>query len=128
MVTSYSPSLGNNQCAAAGSQRQAVDVSFLRDVGLDAIGFAARLGHAADGESADFLRRRDVTIQKCGRKVADGDVVETVAFLIGRQPLVHGDIQRQQVADHVAVFDPGQAPECVRAAGVRIFSRMVVQC
>ena len=77
----------------------------------------------AEGEPADLLGRDHVAVeQDRGDRKHVGDVVEPVARLVGRQqrPLV--DLQRQQVANRVAVLDTVQAVDG-RAARIRVGRR-----
>ncbi len=94
-----------DQDTAAGAEWQALDVVLLRDIGADAEGVAARgFAGRADGETGDFLRGGDVAVEEGGRKVTDGDVVETVAGLVVREQGGGVDIDGEEIADGVAIL------------------------
>ena len=96
-----------------------------------------RLG-AADGQPADLLCRRQVSLQQGRREIADRHVVETVARLIARQQRGDVDVEREQVANRILVFGAIEAAErigttrvgvvcgnCVESRGERVHRRLV---
>src|SRR6516162_4113757 len=85
-----------NQRATARADRQALGALFLRDVRLDSDGVAARRPvRSPDSQPADFLRRGDVTIEQCRRKLANGHIVETMTGFICRQQRGCVNIERE---------------------------------
>ena len=67
-------------------------------------------GRIAHGELADAARREHVAAEQRRRHRQHlGDVVEALVRLVGRQQLLGVDLQRQQVADGVAVLEAVQA-------------------
>ena len=106
--------------AAARADRQTGHMIFLRQIGRqpNGVGLQRRLC-AADRETADFLRGRNVAVQERRRKIADRDVVEAVSAVIRWQQRRGVDVERQQVSDGVLIFGSIQATERLRATGVR---------
>ncbi len=109
--------------AAARAERQPFDVIGLRAVGRHAIGADGRrdVGVAHRG-ARDFPRGREVTIHQ--RRIGAehvGDVVEAVRLAVVRQQRVGVDLEREQIADRVAVLGAVQvdAAICGRGSGSR---------
>src|SRR6185503_9912690 len=91
--------------AAARAERQALHVRLLaarrREVRLAA---GARIG-PADGADRDLPRGADVLLHERRRHLEAGrDVVEVLDLFVLRQELDGVDLEREQVADRVAVF------------------------
>ena len=97
--------------AAHGAERQPLDVLVLRQILRHAIGVAAGAqGGIAHGHGADAGRRREVALLQRGRHAEHvGDVVEAEGGIVGRQQRGHVHVERQQVADGVAVLGPVEA-------------------
>ena len=103
--------------AAAGAEGQALEVLFLGEIGREVDGLAAgRPGGDADGQPADFPGGGEVAFEQRGREVADGDVVEAVAGLVGGEQVGDVDVEGEEVADGVLVFGAIEAAEGVGAA------------
>jgi hypothetical protein len=81
-------------------------VIVLRQIGSNAKGFdRGRDLRAAHSERADFPCSRQISLHQRRRYPEYGtDVVEAVSFLIGRKQRGDVDIQREEVAQRVAVF------------------------
>ena len=99
--------------SAARAERQAFDVLVLRKVGARAIdragGADRRIAHR---QPADIPRSRHVAFEQRRRSFQDvRNVVETVAFVVGRQQGRGIDIERKQIANRVGVFGSIQAME-----------------
>src|SRR5262245_34399226 len=93
----------------------------LRDIGRDANNVALKRGlRASDGQRADFLRGRNVSVQKSGRQVTDRYVVEAVTALIGRQERCGVDIDRQEISDCVLILGTIQTTQRFSAAWIRL--------
>ena len=60
----------------------------------------------------------EVAFEQRGREFSDGDVIETVAGIVGRQERGDVDIEREKIADGVVIFGAIEAAEGVCAAGV----------
>ena len=92
--------------AAARAERQAVDVAQLRELAADPVlGRAGRRGLVADRHRADALRDQQVALEQQRRRAQRrGDVVEAEVGAVARQQLVDVDVERQQIADGVAVL------------------------
>ena len=60
--------------------------------------------------AADFLRRRDVSVQESRGQVADGDVVEAVTAFIGGQERRGVDVEGQQIPDGVLILGAIETP------------------
>ncbi len=128
---SYSPSCGN----VYGTTRpprvpigQAIDVLLLREVRCHAKRLAAR--HAtrpADREPADLLRGRHVALEQRRRQLADRDVVEPVARFVGRQERGNVHVEREQVADGVAVLGTREPADRRGAARIRPHGRRAIE-
>ena len=110
--------------SAARAKRKPGDVRFLRAIGRqpNRIGLQRRL-NAANREAAYFLRSGDVAIEKRRGEVTDGHVVETMTALVGRQQRVDVDVERQEIADSVAIFRSIEAAQRLGPAGVWLFRR-----
>ena len=107
--------------AAARAERQPFDVIGLRAVGRHAIGADGRrdVGVAHRG-ARDFPGGAQVAIHQ--RRIGAehvGDVVEAVRLAVVRQECVGVDLEREQIADRVAVLGAVQAVQRF-AAGVRV--------
>ena len=114
--------------AAAGAEGKFVEMLFLRKVGGEDDGFAAGRAHgAADREAADFLRGGEITFEQSGREFADGDVIETVAGIVGREQRGDVDVEAEQIANRVLIFGAVQAAEGVGAAGIGLRGGGVVE-
>ena len=108
--------------AAARPERQVLaHAAFLPERVRHRVGLDRRSDRGvAEGQPADLPGRGHVAVeQHRGDRQHVGDVVEPVARLVRRQqrPLV--DVQRQQIADRVAVLGAVQAMDR-RPAGIRI--------
>ena len=91
--------------AAARAHRQTRHVIVLREVAVHAEGLErGRDPGAGHRETADLPGRRQVAFHERRRDVQDRRVVvEAVGFLVGREQRRDVDVQREQVADDVAV-------------------------
>ena len=103
--------------AAACPERQAVDVPFLGEFAADRIldrpGHHVRIAHRL---RADALRRGQIPLEQEWRRVQRGrDVVEAEVRAVARQQPGHVDVERQQIANRVAVFSAVQAMHDVAA-------------
>ena len=97
--------------AAARAERQSFDVLALCEIGRSAErrDDRRRFG-VADREARDLRRRRQVLLEQRRRHAQHvRDVVEAVAFVVGRQELGRVDLEAEQVADRVAVLGAVQA-------------------
>ena len=114
--------------AAARAKRKPGDMRLLRPIGRqpNGVGLHRRL-RAADREAADFLRSRDVAIQKRWRQIPDGDVVEAVAAFVGRQQRIGVDVERQQISDGVLILGAIETTQGFGAAGVRLRRRRRIE-
>ena len=105
--------------AAAGPDRQILERLFLREVRRQddrvAAGRANRTPHR---QPADLPRRLDIPLQQRRRQIADRQVVEPVARFVIRQQRSRLDVEREQIADGVAVLGAIQAAEGVGAPGL----------
>ena len=119
---------------AARAERQAVDALILRQL----LGELMDVDHdrrpqVAHGEPRDLLGRRDVALHDDGRDEQQiGDVVEAARRVIGGQQqleieLARQVVEREQVADGVAVLGARQPPERRHLAGVRPRRRGLVE-
>ena len=99
-----------NQHAAAGAERQPLDVTVLGQPARRRIGDLARgEGAIAHGLATDLHRRGDVPLDERGRDAQRlRDVVEAFARAIRGKQRRHVHVQREQVADRVGVFGPVQ--------------------
>ena len=80
----------------------------------------------ADRQAADPARRRHVPIQQRRRgREHRRDVVEPVAGIVDRQPLARPDVDREQIADGVAVLGAIQ-PVHRRAPRIRVGHRRAI--
>jgi len=61
------------------------------------------------------------------REFAHRDVVESVAGLVGWQQRRHVDVDREQVADGIAVLGARESPDRRRASGTRMSRRGAVE-
>ena len=114
--------------AAARADRQPLDVLFLRQIRRDPDRVAAgRSARPPDRQPADFLGRGDVAIEQRRREIADRDVVEAMAGLVGRQKRGDVDIEREQIADRVLILRPRQPPEGRGPAGIRLRGRRAIE-
>ena len=119
--------IGANAKPAARAERQAVDALVLRQL----LGELMDVDHdrrtqVADGEPRDLLRRRDIALHDDGRDEQQiGDVVEAARRVIGRQQQLEIElgrqvVEREQVADRMAVLGAREAPERGHGAGLRL--------
>ncbi len=114
--------------AAARAKRQSLDVAFLSPIGPGAKRVAARrLRRAADRQSADLLRRRDVALQQRGRQVPQRGAVEAVIRLIRGQQGRGVDVEREQIADRVLVLGAVQPSQGRRPPRMRPRRRRSIQ-
>ena len=113
--------------AAARAERLARQRLVLAEIALDRVGDLGRRGVAlADGQAADFGRRRDVALEQRRRHAQHvGDVVEAVARVVGRQQGRGVHVERQQIADRVLVFGAVHAVQR-RASWIRLGRRGAV--
>ena len=108
--------------AAARADRQPLDVVVLRQVAADAERFLGRPDlRIADRQAADLPRRRKVPLHQHRRHAQHvSDVVEAVRAVVGRQERRDVDVERQQIADRVAVL---RAIEAMQHGPARIGMR-----
>ena len=107
--------------AGARAERLAVEVIFLGQVGRQNDGLRAGRAHRrADGEAADLLRGRQISLEQHRRQPADADVVEAMARVVARQQRRDVDLEVEQIADGVLIFRAVQPAERVGAAGIGI--------
>ena len=106
-----------HHAAAARAERQPVDVPFWlksRLIEYSAVP-ALHLG-IADRQRADALRGGEVAVEQQRRRAQRrGDVVEAEVAAVVRQQRGHVDVERQQIADRVAVLGAVQAVDDVAA-------------
>ena len=99
-----------NQDAAARPERQPHDVVILRRIGghfEDGLGWRR---HIADGQTADFSRRREIRFhQRRGQRERAGDVVKTVCRIVGRQEFCGVHLEPQHVTNRIRIFSAVQA-------------------
>ena len=108
-----------DQHAAAGALGQAFDLRLLTEVRRhpdDPPGRRRR--RDPRGEAADLLCRLDVAVQQRRGDRAQRDVVEALARFVRRQEFFDIDLNAEQVADGVAVFETGEPPDAVAVAGI----------
>jgi hypothetical protein len=101
----------SHERAAAGAERQALDVSVLAEFAADRIlGRTRPHARIADGERADALRGGEIALEEERRGLERRrDVVEAEVGAVARQERRHVDVERQQVANRVAVLGAVQA-------------------
>ena len=104
-----------NDPAAAGAERQAVDVASLREVTVDRVFRRRRLDlRIANGERADPLRGGDIAVEQKWRcRQRGGDVVEAEVAAVVWQQRRDIDVERQQIADRIAILDAVEAMDDV---------------
>ena len=109
-----------DQNSAARAERQTLDVLRLRKIRRRPVyGRHGRRGRIAHRERRDLRRRGQILLEQRGRYAQDvGDVVETVALVVGRQELGRIDVEREQIAHGVAVLGSIQAMDG-GGAGIR---------
>ena len=92
--------------AAARADRQTRHVIVLREIAAHAERLERRCdSRAGDGEAADLPRRREVSLHERRRDVQHRRVVvEAVGFLVWRQERGDIDVEREEIADGVAVL------------------------
>ena len=78
-----------------------------------------------DGQGADLLGSRNITIQQRGTECAGTDIIKPMALLVLRQQRADIDIEHQQIANHIVIFGARQAPE--RLGSARI-CRQAIKC
>ena len=102
-----------DDAASASAQRQALDMRVLSSVCGQSCGDAtwATL-FPTHRNSADFLRCRNVPIEKQWRQLGHSHVVESMARLICRQHFVNTYVNREQVMNCVAIFISIHPPDC----------------
>ena len=108
-----------DQQSAARAQRQAFDVVVLSAVRRRSVDL--RHGNErriADGHGADLARRGEILLEQRRRNLQYvRDVVEAVAFVVGRQQFFDVDFKVEQIANRIAVFRAIQAVKR-RSAGI----------
>jgi hypothetical protein len=114
--------------AAASADGEAVQVTFLGQVGRDPDRVAARRSsRPAYGEAADLLGCRDIAIEQGGGEIANGDVVEPVAGLVRGQQRGDVDVHGQQIAHRVLVLRPREPADRRVAPRVGVRGRGAVE-
>ena len=95
-----------DQHAAARADRQAFNVIVLREIAAHAKRLLRRGDfRIANGKAGDLPRGRKIALHQRGRHAEDiRDVVESVRFFVGRQERGDVHVERQQIADRVAVL------------------------
>ena len=93
----------------------------LREVRPDAKGFGrGRHSGNANGQAADFARCTHVALEQGRRHLQHArDVVEAVALIVGGDERRGIDVEHQQVANRVLVFEAIEPVERFGAAGMR---------
>ena len=83
---------------------------------IEILGRAGRRVRVADGQRADALRRGEIASSSSGDVVSDvGDVVEAEVAAVARQQRGDVDVERQQIANRVAVLGAVQPVHDVAA-------------
>src|SRR5262245_14523561 len=73
----------------------------------------------ANGCAAHFLRGREIALEQRRRELAVGHVVEAVARIVFREQRRNVDIESQDVANGVLIFDAAQSTEGIGPAWIR---------
>ena len=101
--------------AAAGAERQPLDVVVLRRVGRHLEHLLRRRAHVAHREPADLARGGEVGLhQRRRHRQRAGDVVEAARRVVGGQERAGVHLERQQIANRVGVFGAVQAVQARR--------------
>ncbi len=103
-----------NRCPAARAERHRFAHAFeLNESSRNVVGLIGdRKLRIADCERADLACRREIALQQQRRHLQHvGDIVESVADVVGRQQLRNVDVEREQIANGVGVFGPVEAME-----------------
>ena len=110
-----------NEHPAARADGESRYMPLLRDIGRDANDVALKRGlRAPDCQRADFLRSRNVSVQKSRGQVADRHVVEAVTAFIGGQERCGVDVDGQEISDGVLILGSIETPQRFRAAWIRL--------
>ena len=117
-----------DQHAAACSERQSIETRILHQTARRGVGdLRWRQRAVANGATADFHGRRDVTLNQCRRNAQGiGDVVESFVGVVRRQNVCHIHIEVQQIANGICVFRAVQPMDGNRSR-IRISSGSFVQ-
>ena len=117
--------LGSPACA----ERQAGQMNALRQIVGDAeILDRRRRRRGADGEAAHALGRAKVLLHQRRRHLQHaGDVVEPIAGVVCRQHRRDVEVERQQIADRVAVLGAVQTMERLGTARIRTGGRRAIE-
>ena len=114
--------------AASRADGKAGDVALLGEIRGHADGFAARrAARTAHRETADLSRGRQVAVEQRRRQIAHRHVVEPVAGIVCRQERRDVDVDRQEVANRVAILGACQPPDGRRPAGIGMRSRRPIE-
>ena len=111
-----------NQRAAARAERQPLEAIVLPQIGRheERLG-RRRARRRADGDGADLLRGGEIALHQRRRHPQHaGDVVEPVAHIVGRQHRADVDVERQQIANRVAVLRAIESMKRFGTARIRI--------
>ena len=95
--------------SAAGAERQPLDVRVLRSIRLHAVGLGrdGNIAHVAHGNRRDAPGGGEIPLHQHRRhRQHVGDVVESVARVIGGQERGHVDVEIEEVVDRVRVLGP----------------------
>src|SRR5882762_4712009 len=116
-----------DQCAPSRADRQALNVLLLGEIWSDADRVTARTAWRANGQSADLLRRRDITVEQCRREISYGYVVKPMTDVILGQQRAGIDIQRQKIPNCVLILCSVEPPERLSPAGIGMLGVFRVQ-
>ena len=107
--------------AAAGAERETVQPVVLLGIRRHAIGrSASRRRRAAGSQSGNGPGGRQVALHQRLRKLQNtGDVVESVARIVGGQKIRDVDFETKRVTHGVPVLGPVQSVECLGATRIR---------
>ena len=110
-----------NENPAACADRESRYIPLLGDIGRDANDVALKRGlRAPDCQRADFLRRRNVSVEKSRGQVADRHVVEAVTAFIGGQERCGVDVDGQEISDCVLILGTIETPQRFSTAWIRL--------
>ena len=104
-----------DQDAAAGSERQPLDVIVLRGVRGHVEDGLRRRRHIANRQTADLSRSRQIRLhQRRRQRQRPRDVVEPVRRIVGRQELRGVHFEREHVANRIRIFGAVEAVQARR--------------
>ena len=115
--------------AATGAERQPVHSHILCQIGRQTERLSRRRGHrSADRQTADLLGSREIALeQRRGHPQHSGDVVESVAPVVGRQQRPDIDLQCEEVENDVVIFAAVEPMKGIGPAGVGSSRRRPVE-